>query len=92
LVCELFLIKLYFKPTTIRVSKRELQEIVKSAIEEEREVMFRVFEAKLNDVVEKRDRTLTHELHRTLEEKQLEIAAAEEKNAKKSWFQKIFKK
>jgi hypothetical protein len=77
---------------TIRVSKRELQEIVKSAIEDEREVMFRVFEAKLNDVVEKRDRTLTHELHRSLEEKQLEIAAAEEKNAKKSWFQKIFKK
>ena len=38
----------------IRLSKRELKEIVKEAIEEEREMMFNAFEAKMNDVVEKK--------------------------------------
>lgn len=77
---------------TMRVSKRELQEIVKNAIEEEREMMFRAFEAKMNDVVEKRDRMLTHEMNRSLEEKRLEIAAAAEKESSKSWWQKFFGK
>lgn len=77
---------------TMRISKRELQEIVKNAIEEEREMMFRAFEAKMNDVIEKRDWILTHELNRSLEEKRLEIAAATEEESPKSWWQKLFGK
>ncbi|MDR4974605.1 hypothetical protein [Bacillus toyonensis] len=42
----------------VRVSKRELQKIVKEAIEEEREVMFKAFETKMNDAVEKRDQKI----------------------------------
>ena len=46
----------------------------------------------MNDVVEKRDRMLTHEMNRSLEEKRLEIAAAAEKESSKSWWQKFFGK
>jgi len=71
----------------IRLSKRELKEIVqeaiKEAIDEEREAMFQVFERKMNDTLEQRDRLLTHHLQATLEERRLEIAAAKEK--KKWW-------
>lgn len=78
---------------TIRLSKRELQEIVKEAIEEEREIMFQAFEAKMNDIVERRDRILTQQLNQSLEERQLEIAAAqEEKEEKKPWWNKLFSK
>jgi len=78
---------------TIRLSKRELQEIVKEAIEEEREMMFKAFEAKMNDVVEKRDRILTQQLSRSMEERRLEIAATQEdKETKKSWWNKLFSK
>lgn len=73
----------------IRLSKSELEELihktVKKAIEEEREVMFQGFEMKMNDAVEKRDRFLTTQMNKKLEEKSLEIAAAEEKNKKKWW-------
>lgn len=76
----------------IRISKRELQEIVKEAVEEEREFMFRAFEAKIDDIIERRDRLITQEINRSLEEKRLEIASASEKTSKKSWWNKIFKK
>ncbi|UAL50665.1 hypothetical protein LIT32_15725 [Bacillus sp. CMF21] len=52
--------------------------MIEQAIEKEREVMFKAFEAKMNDVVEKRDRILTQQLNRSLEERRLEIAAAQE--------------
>ncbi|WP_343310584.1 hypothetical protein AAHT65_17350 [Bacillus atrophaeus] len=59
--------------------------MIEQAIEKEREAMFKAFEAKLNDVVEKSDRILTQQLNRSMEERRLEIAAAqEEKEAKKS--------
>jgi len=71
----------------VRLSKLELQEIVqeavREAIEEEREAMFKAFEHKINDNLEKRDRLLTQHLQATLEERRLEIAAAQEK--KKWW-------
>ena len=67
----------------IRLSKRELKEIVqeavKEAVEEEREAMFRAFEHKMNDTLEKRDHLLTQHLQKTLEERRLEIAASKEK-------------
>ncbi|WP_445505864.1 MerR family transcriptional regulator [Niallia sp. 03091] len=81
------------KGVQIAISKEELQSMIEQAIEKERESMFKAFEAKLNDVVEKRDRILTQQLNRSMEERRLEIAAAqEEKEAKKSWWGKIFSK
>ncbi|MDL5141692.1 hypothetical protein [Bacillus atrophaeus] len=67
--------------------------MIEQAIEKEREAMFKAFEAKLNVVVEKSDRILTQQLNRSMEERRLEIAATqEEKEAKKSWWSKIFSK
>jgi DNA-binding transcriptional MerR regulator len=77
----------------IRLSKQELHEIVhkavKDAIEEEREAMFKVFEHKMNNVIENRDRVLTQQLQESLEGRRLEIAAAEEK---KSWWKRLLNK
>jgi DNA-binding transcriptional MerR regulator len=74
---------------TLRLSKRELHEIVheavKKAVEEEREMMFRAFEIKMNDNLEKRDRLLTQQLQTTLEERRLEIAAAQDKKWWQFW-------
>jgi DNA-binding transcriptional MerR regulator len=74
---------------TVRLSKRELEEIVQSAvkvaIEDEREAMFKVFEHKMNDTFEKRDRFLTQQLRNTLEEQSLQIAAAREKKWWRFW-------
>ncbi|MFE0507862.1 MerR family transcriptional regulator [Peribacillus butanolivorans] len=73
----------------IRLSKSELEELihktVKKAIEEEREIMFQGFEMKMNDAVEKRDRLLTTQMRKNLDEKAFEIAAAKEENKKKWW-------
>lgn len=52
--------------------------------------MFKAFEYKMNDVVEKRDRLLTMQLQQSLEEKKLEIAAAKEEEIAKSWLEKTF--
>jgi len=74
----------------LRLSKSELQEIVhqevKRAIEEEREVMLKAFEYKLENLMETRDRLLVKELQNSLEEKRLEIAAT--KQEKKAWWKK----
>lgn len=76
---------------SVRLSKQELQEVVreavKQAVEEEREAMFQAFEYKLNNVIEQRDRHLTKELHRSLEEKRLEIAASKENIP---WWRRLF--
>ena len=73
----------------IRLSKRELKEIVqeavKEAVEEEREAMFRAFERKMDDTLEQRERLLTQHLQTTLEERRLQIAAAQEKKWWKFW-------
>ncbi len=74
----------------IRLSQQELQEIiqqsVKEAIEEEREVILHAIDRKMNDVVERRDRWLTQQFKESMEQKQLEIAAANEIK-KKHWWQ-----
>lgn len=76
---------------SVRLSKQELQEVVreavKQAVEEEREAMFQAFEYKLHNVIEQRDRHLTKELHRSLEEKRLEIAASKENIP---WWRRLF--
>ena len=83
----------------ITLSKRDLESMIEStvekvvvkAIEQEREAMFKAFELKMNDSIEKRDRILMQSINRSLEEKRLEIAATKEEE-KKSWWQKIFVK
>lgn len=74
----------------IRLSKSELEELihktVKKAIEEEREDMLQGFEMKMNDAAEKRDRLLTTQIRKDLEEKTLEIAASKEEENKKKWW------
>ncbi|MBY8914439.1 hypothetical protein KY305_17020 [Bacillus sp. YC2] len=61
---------------------------VVKAIEQEREEMFNAFELKMNDSIEKRDRLLMRSINRTMEEKRLEIAAAQEE--KITWWSKLF--
>ncbi|RAS87268.1 DUF3967 domain-containing protein [Priestia endophytica] len=73
----------------IRLSKSELSEIVKEAVreavEEEREAMFKVFEHKISNELEQRDRLFMENLHTTLETKRLEIAATKEKKWWEFW-------
>lgn len=85
----------------IALSKRELESMIEStvekavikAVEQEREAMFKVFELKMSDSIEKRDRMLMQSINQTMEEKRLEIAAAvEEENKKTSFFTRLFSK
>lgn len=75
----------------IRLSKRELQEIIKTAIEEEREIMLDAFQEKLNETIEMRDKLLTQQLKNSLEESKKLIAATQEET-NKPWWKKLFKK
>ena len=73
----------------VRLSKKELQELiqqsVKEAIEEEREMMFQAFERKMNDVAEKREQLLIQELKNSMEQKRLEVAAGNEEKQTVWW-------
>ena len=75
----------------IRLSKQELQELVQlavsKAIEKEREVILDAVEKKLENALERRDRSITLELQQSLEQKQAEIAATQEK---KPWWKRLF--
>jgi len=83
----------------ITISKKDLEDLIQSAvekaIEKEREAMFQVFESKMNDTIEKRDRYLVQQLNQSMEQTRLQIAAAaqEEDNKKpKGWFSRLFGK
>ena len=82
----------------ITVSKSDLEELiqksVEKAIEKEREAMFKAFEMKMNDSVERRDRMLMESLRRTQEDRKalLQIAAAQEEEKKKGFFARLFGK
>lgn len=82
----------------ITVSKSDLEELiqksVEKAIEKEREAMFKVFEIKLNDTIEQRDRKLMESLRESQEERKalLQLAAAQEEEKKKSFFARLFGK
>lgn len=82
----------------ITVSKSDLEELiqksVEKAIEKEREAMFKVFEIKLNDTIEQRDRKLMESLRESQEERKvlLQIAAAQEEEKKKGFFARLFGK
>ncbi len=76
----------------ITVSKSELEELIQSsvekAIEKEREAMFKAFEVKMNDSMERRDRVLMESLRQAQEERKvlLQLAAAQEEEKKKKGF------
>ncbi len=75
----------------VRLSKHELEEVVTKAIEKEHEQLMKVFEDKLNNTIEMRDRMLIQQMNRSREDRKKLIAATqEEKN--KSWWKKLFKK
>lgn len=80
----------------ITISKEDLQgliqESVEKAIEKEREAMFKAFEMKMNDTIEQRDRYLVHKLNESMEQKRLEIAAAQEEKKKKGFWARLFGK
>ena len=84
----------------IALSKRELKSMIESAveqtvmkaIEQEREAMFKAFELKMSDTIERRDRVLMQSINQTMEEKRLEIAAAQEEEKKKGFFARLFGK
>lgn len=58
---------------TVHLSKRELEGIITNAIEKEHKKVMKVFEEKLNDTIETRDRLLTQTLRNTYEEKQRKV-------------------
>lgn len=69
----------------IRLSKNELQSIIQSALEQEREIILAAMDEKLNNKIEQRDRALVHQLKETLTEKQLEL-----QQTKTGFFKKLF--
>lgn len=87
------------EPDKIAFSKEELQELIEQsverAIEKEREAMFQAFEAKINNVIEGRDRQIIQQLNQSLEKQRLEIAAAtevQEEEKKKSFWGRLLGK
>lgn len=76
----------------VRLSKRELQDIiqlaVKQAVEEEREFISKAIDQKLDNLIESRDRLLVQQLNKALEEKKEAAATIEEE--KKPWWKSIF--
>lgn len=75
----------------IRLSKRELEGIVKKAIEDEREILLDALDKKMSETIEMRDRMLTQQLRKTFEESQKLIAATQSEE-KISWWKKLFKR
>lgn len=75
----------------VRLSKHELEQIITNAIEKEHEKMIKVFEEKLNNSIEIRDKILMQQINRSMEDSKKLIAATQEEN-KKPWWQKIFNK
>lgn len=74
----------------IRLTKRELQSIIKSALEEERDQFIEIMQEKWNDSLEKRDRLLMQQLKHSMEQRQQQIEMEKEQNKKVWW--KIFSK
>lgn len=75
---------------TMRLSKHELETIIKKAIEEEREIMLAAFQEKLSETIEARDKMLMSQIEKSQEEKNklLETEAQD----KKTWWSKMFQR
>lgn len=70
--------------------KKMIEESVATAVEKEREAMFKAFENKMNDVIERRDMQLVKQLNDSMEQKKLETAAAIEEEKKKGFWKRVF--
>ncbi|MCM3759155.1 DNA-binding protein [Sporosarcina aquimarina] len=77
---------------TMRLSKREIEDIVKKAIEDEREILLDALEKRMSDTIEMRDRLLTQQLRAAIDESHKQLAAASHPSEKKSWWKRLFKK
>ncbi|MDW0110949.1 DNA-binding protein [Sporosarcina aquimarina] len=77
---------------TMRLSKREVEDIVKKAIEDEREILLDALEKRMSDTIEMRDQLLTQQLRETIDESQKQLAAASHQEEKKAWWKRLFKK
>lgn len=71
----------------LRLSKCELETIIKTALEQEREIILTAIDEKLNNEIEQRDRQLINQLKKTMEQKQLE---SQEQQKKKGFWSKLF--
>ncbi len=69
---------------------REVEDIIKTTIQEEREVLLEAFDQKLADTLETRDQLLVQQLQQTIEGYQQQILALSQPEKKKSWW-KVFK-
>lgn len=69
----------------ICLSKRELEEIIKKAMAEEREILLQKLEEKI-------DITLSKQLQKTFEEKQRLLVNTQNESQNLSWWSKLFKK
>ena len=69
----------------ICLSKRELEEIIKKAVIEEREVLLQKLEEKIEE-------TFSKQLEKTFEEKQKLLVTTQNESQKLSWWNKLFKK
>ncbi|WP_078395877.1 hypothetical protein [Shouchella patagoniensis] len=69
-----------------------VEEHVKKAIEEEREAMFKAFDRRMNDVIERRDQQMISEMRRSLNEGKKETSFDQEQKQDLSFFRKLFKR
>lgn len=69
----------------ICLSKRELEEIIKKAVIEEREVLLQKLDEKIEE-------TLSKQLQKTFEEKQKLLVNTQNESQNLSWWNKLFKK
>ena len=69
---------------------REVEDIIKTAIQEEREVLLEAFDQKLADTLETRDQLLVQQFQQMIEGYQQQILALSQPKEKKSWW-KVFK-
>lgn len=76
----------------MRLSKREVEDIVKKAIEDEREILLDALEKRMSDTIEMRDRLVTQQLRSAIDESKKQLTAASHPSEKKTWWQRLFKK
>jgi DNA-binding transcriptional MerR regulator len=78
----------------IRLSKRELQDLIQKAVQQaitnERDLLLEKMEQKINDTLEQRDLILVNTIKISLEQRQLEMAAAKEE--KVPFLKKLFRR
>lgn len=69
----------------VRLSKDDLQNLIHSVLEKEREIILAAIDEKFTSKIEQRDRELVRQMQETLNEKKLEI-----QHSKKGFFKRLF--